>query len=238
MLGVTQPQLGEEPLQRIEHRLPVHPGGLHRHRGHLAVRQPPRQGTHPAKSCLEPGLFDPNLAVLEQLDASHHAVAVHIQTRYTIPDPSHHNTPKAAESCRSERDEAITESGVRARSDKPQPLRSPHQTLIELTGITESTATTSEHPPAFHRATADRRSIPTLNLFGCLPTEKVQSRYGPAGRGGAMKSPEISRGSPLEGSFHPRANGRGLRRSGHPSPRGSPRPGDGPSRHGWRTHWG
>jgi alkylhydroperoxidase family enzyme len=88
VVRVEQPAL-EPILQRLEHGLPVHAGGLHPDERHPCLGQPRRELSEPRERRAErPGLLV-EAATTRARDANgrHDVVAMHIQTRA----PLHHH---------------------------------------------------------------------------------------------------------------------------------------------------
>ena len=80
VLGVAQPQLGEQTLQGVVERLPVHTGGLHGHPDDPGLGHVPRQLGDPPAIRREPDLGEGDLAVgPHRASGGHNVVPVHVQ---------------------------------------------------------------------------------------------------------------------------------------------------------------
>jgi hypothetical protein len=92
VVGVAQPHLIEEPLERVEDRLPVNAGRLHRHCGHTPLGQPLRQGTQLCTGRAEAQpVCNRSPARSRHAGARRDRVAVHIKTCHPLPELLHPN---------------------------------------------------------------------------------------------------------------------------------------------------
>ena len=94
VVRVQKPAL-EPILERLEHRLPIHAGGLHPDQTHASLRQPQSEFREPGERRLERlGLLLPlATTAARHPDGRDHVVAMHVESRAPLHDHIHCAAP-------------------------------------------------------------------------------------------------------------------------------------------------
>src|SRR5437588_7227248 len=161
VVRVEQPAL-EAVLERLEHRLPIHAGGLHPNEHHTGVRQPAGKLREPGQRRLERlRLLVPlTTTAARHADGRHDVVAMDVKTRAPLYDHFHSTAPFGRQlDTVARRGPTTDESVLRARSSNQRSHRSPrhavaraltHQaspTSIRAAGILTPQRRAARRPP-------------------------------------------------------------------------------------------
>ena len=160
VVRVEQPAL-EPILERLEHRLPIHAGGLHPDQRHTGLGQPAGELREPGERRLERLRLLVPLATTaaRHADGRHDVVAMHVKTRAPLYDHIHSSAPFGRQlDPVARRGPPTDESVLRARSSNQRSHRSPRHAVARA--LTHQASPASIRAQGFSPLTGGRRAGP------------------------------------------------------------------------------